>query len=88
MQVTQAVLLVCGVFLAVVMLGIYTRTGKPVRALFGTAVPGLLSLVAINYASFFTGVGLMVNLTTLLMAVFLGLPGVISIFILKIMWGV
>lgn len=80
--------MVCGIFLAVLMLTIWGRTGKPLRALLGTAVPGVLSLVAINYASFFTGVGLLVNTATLFTAVFLGLPGVISIFVLKIIWGV
>lgn len=88
METTQSVFIVCGILPALLMLGAYGRTGKPLRAFFGTAVPGVISLAVINYASFFTGVGLIVNLTTLFSAVFLGLPGVISIFILKIMWGI
>ena len=87
MNSTQAVFLVCGIMLAILMLVIYVRTGKPLRSLFGTAIPGMLSLAVINYASFFTGVGLLVNVGTLFTAVFLGLPGVISIFVLKLLWA-
>ncbi|WP_312640793.1 pro-sigmaK processing inhibitor BofA family protein [Hydrogenoanaerobacterium sp.] len=87
MSSTQAIFLVCGIILAILMLAIYARTGKPFRCLLGTAVPGVLSLAVINYASFFTGVGLLVNVGTLFTAVFLGLPGVISIFVLKLLWA-
>ncbi|RPF48210.1 inhibitor of the pro-sigma K processing machinery [Hydrogenoanaerobacterium saccharovorans] len=87
MTTTQAVFLVCGIMLAIFMITIYARTGKPLRSLLGTAVPGVLSLAVINYASYFTGVGLLVNVGTLFTAVFLGLPGVISIFILKLIWA-
>ncbi|MEG1367729.1 MAG: pro-sigmaK processing inhibitor BofA family protein [Hydrogenoanaerobacterium sp.] len=76
------------VFLVLLMLFLFGCTGKPLRAFLGTAVPGLLSLAAVNYAAFFTGVALTVNATTLFAATFFGLPGVISVFILKIMWGI
>lgn len=86
MDTVQAVLLIGGIVLAFLMLTIYARTGKPFRSLLGTAIPGVLSLAVINYASFFTGVGLTVSATTLFTSVFLGIPGVISIFVLKLLW--
>lgn len=88
MDVAFAVWVVIGVVLALFLLVLYVKTGKPVRAFLGTAVPGALSLAIINYTSFFTGVGLAVNTFTVYAAVFLGLPGVISVFLLKLLWGI
>lgn len=88
MEMAHAVWVAVGVVLALFLLVLYAKTGKPVRAFLGTAVPGALSLAVINYTSFFTGVGLAVNVFTLFAAVFLGLPGVISVFLLKLLWGV
>lgn len=88
MAAGQAFLTAGGVVLGIVMIGLCMKTGKPLRAFFGTAIPGVLSLVAINYAAFFTGVGLAVNSSSVFAAVVLGLPGVIFVLIGKMLWGI
>lgn len=84
----QAVMAVSGGVLAILMLTFYVKTGKPVRAFLGSAVPGVLALAVIDYAAFFTGVGLLVNVSTIFMSVVLGLPGVILVLALRMLWGI
>lgn len=88
MATQQALLTAGAVALSIVMIALCMKTGKPVRAFLGTAIPGVLSLAAINYAAFFTGVGLLVNSATVFAAVVLGLPGVIFVLIGKMLWGI
>lgn len=70
----------CGFFIIVLR-----NSGAARRfALGGTA--GLLSLGAVNLSSALTGIGLGVNVWTLLGAVLLGLPGVTGMMFLRLIW--
>ena len=70
--------------MGIVMLVALIKTKKPVRALVGSGIQGVCALAAVNVAGIFTGVSLGLNLLTGLCCLILGIPGVISLLILKI----
>lgn len=87
MQVEQATLIVVGVMLTFFMLVVYARSGHFWRSLLGGALPGVAALGVVNYLAGYTGVSLAVNGLSLFVSAVLGLPGVISLFLLRMMWG-
>lgn len=64
------------------------RTGKPVRGLVSTGAQGICALAAVNVAGAFTSVSLGLNLFSGLCCLVLGIPGVISLLILKLIFNV
>ena len=87
MNTQQAILATVSAVAALAMLIVYFKTGRPLRAALGGALPGVISLFAVNYLSFYTGVSAAINWYTLVVAGVLGLPGVITIFVFKLIWG-
>ncbi len=63
------------------------RSGKPVRGLVGSAAQGICALGAVNLAGAFTGVSLGLNLLTGACCVVLGIPGVIWLLLLKLVFN-
>ncbi len=59
------------------------RSGKPVRRLFRGAVQGGCALAAVNVAGAFTGVSVGVNWLSAGACMSLGVPGVITLLLLK-----
>ena len=51
------------------------------------SLSGFATLGVVNLTALATGVGLSVNLWTLLTAAMLGLPGVTGLLFLRVMWG-
>lgn len=73
---------------AVVLLAVglaAARHRRPVAAAFGSAVAGVAALGAVNVLAPFTGVGLALNWFTSFMAVVLGVPGVISLLVMRLL---
>ncbi len=62
-------------------------SGKPVRGAVGSGVQGICALAAVNVAGTFTGVSLGLNLFSALCCLVLGIPGVVSLLILKILFN-
>lgn len=80
----QILLYVLAGLIVIAMLVALIKTKKPVRALVGSGVQGICALAAVNVAGIFTGVSLGLNLLTGLCCLILGIPGVISLLIIKI----
>ena len=63
------------------------RSGKPIRGLVGTGAQGICALAAVNVAGAFTGVSLGLNLLSGLSCVVLGIPGVVTLLFLKLIFN-
>lgn len=73
-----------GVLIALAVLVALFKSKRPVRGLVGSGAQGICALAAVNIAGAFTGVSLGLNLLSSLCCVVLGIPGVISLLILKL----
>lgn len=63
------------------------RSGRPVRRLAGSGAQGICALAAVNVAGAFTGVSLGLNLFSGLCCLVLGIPGVITMLLLKLIFN-
>lgn len=59
------------------------RNGRPLRRLLGGTAQGACALAAVNVAGAFTGVSLGLNWLSAVACVALGVPGVITLLLLK-----
>ncbi len=64
------------------------RTRRPVRGLLGSALQGGCALAAVNVVGAFTGVSLGVNALSGIACVMLGVPGVITLLFLKLIFAI
>ena len=62
------------------------KSKKPIRGLLGSALQGLCALAAVNVTGIFTCVSLGLNLFSVLTAALLGVPGVIALLLLKVIF--
>ena len=83
---TTVLWIVGGVIAAAVLIGAFL-TGKPIRALLGSAVEGLCALAAVNVISVFSGVTLGVTAFSVTVCVVLGIPGVATLLVLQVLMG-
>lgn len=60
------------------------KTGRPVRSLAGSGVQGLCALAAVNLAGAFTGVSLGFSPFAVACGTALGIPGVISLLLMRL----
>lgn len=74
-----------GILLAV-LIALF-RSGRPVRGLLGSSVQGICALAAVNVAGTFTGVSLGLNWLTGGVCAVLGIPGVITLLLLKLLFN-
>ena len=72
---------------AVALAVIIALSGKPIRGLVGTGAQGICALAAVNVAGAFTGVSLGLNLLSGLSCVVLGIPGVVTLLFLKLIFN-
>ena len=63
-------------------------TGRPIRAVLGGAWQGACALAAVNVTGMFTGVSLGVNTFTLLTCTLTGVPGVITVLLMKVIFAI
>lgn len=63
------------------------KGGKPVRGAISSVTGGLLSLLAVDVTGVFTGVTLGINPLTLGAGTVLGAPGIITLLVLKAVFG-
>lgn len=78
---------IVGAVIAVAVAAALFRTKKPVRSLVGSGVQGICALAAVNVAGTFTGVSLGLNLFSGLVCLVLGIPGVIGLLLLKLLFN-
>lgn len=84
----QMLVYALGIAAALVVLIALFRSQKPIRSLLGSGIQGICALAAVNVAGAFTGVSLGLNLFSGLCCVVLGIPGVISLLLLKLIMNV
>lgn len=72
--------------LALLMCFVFLWTGKPVRSLLSSVFGGAAAFFLLNLASGLTGVALSLNLFSAASALFLGAPGICSLWILQFFW--
>ena len=73
---------------ALTVLIAFIRSGHFFGALFGSAVQGIASLLAVNVAGMLTGVTVAVNPVTLCAVSLLGVPGTIGLLLLNTIFRV
>lgn len=77
-----------GVIICIAVAVALMKTGKPVRSLVGSSAQGLCALAAVNVAGAFTGVSLGLNLFSALCCIVLGIPGVVGLLVLKLLFRI
>ncbi len=70
---------------AVLAVWIFRRSGRFFQALLFSAVTGNLALLGVGYLGAFTGVALLPNLFTVGTATLFGVPGVLTLLILRVL---
>lgn len=83
----QALLYVMAAGIAFSVIIAQCRSGKPVRGFLKSGLSGICALAAVDIAGIFTGVSLGLNLFTLLVSLFLGLPGIVSVLLLNVVFA-
>ncbi len=78
--------IVVGVITAAVLVGAFW-TGKPIRALCGSAVQGICALAAVNVISGISGVTLGVTPFSVAVCSVLGIPGTATLLVLQVLLG-
>lgn len=84
----QILLWVIGGAIAIAVCVALFRSRKPVRGLVGSGAQGICALAAVNIAGAFTGVSLGLNLFTGIACIALGIPGVITMLVVKLIMNV
>ncbi len=64
------------------------RNGRPVRRLLGGTLQGTCALAAVNVAGAFTGVSLGLNWLSGVACAALGVPGIITLLLLKVIFRI
>lgn len=64
------------------------KTGRPIRALLGSALQGASAVAAVNVTGLFTGVSLGLNLLSGIACAAAGVPGVITLLLLQLIFGI
>ncbi|MBR2405955.1 MAG: pro-sigmaK processing inhibitor BofA family protein [Clostridia bacterium] len=77
-----------GGVLAVVLLAALFRSGRPVRRLLGSTLQGACALAAVDVVGAFTGVSLGINWLSGVACAALGVPGIITLLLLKLIFGI
>lgn len=75
---------VCGLWILITAF----RNGRPVRRLLGGTLQGACALAAVNVAGAFTGVSLGLNWLSGGACMALGVPGVITLLLLKVIFQI
>lgn len=64
------------------------KTGRPIRSLLGSALQGASALAAVNVTGMFTGVSLGLNALSGIACAAAGVPGVITLLLLKLIFAI
>ena len=78
---------IVGAVMVIAVAAALFRKGKPVRSLVGSGIQGICALAAVNVAGAFTSVSLGLNLFSGLVCLVLGIPGVVTLLFLKLIFN-
>ena len=82
----QTILIACGVFLLLIVIQVILRAKKPVQRAAGGVCVGLCTLAAVNFAGFFTGVGIPLSALSIGVSAAGGIPGVTLLLLLNLLF--
>lgn len=82
----QIGLIAIAAVIGIVVLAAQCRTGKPMRGILVTGLQGVCALAAVDIAGIFTGVSLALNVFTGGVALILGLPGIVGVLLLNLIF--
>ncbi|MDD4546932.1 MAG: pro-sigmaK processing inhibitor BofA family protein [Oscillospiraceae bacterium] len=77
-----------GIGVSVAVLISLFKTKKPIRSFLGSSAQGICALAAVNVAGAFTGVSLGLNFISGFFCVALGIPGVVSLLVIKTLMNI
>jgi len=81
-------LIVLAVIAAVAIFLASLKSKHPMKTLLSSALAGLVTLVVVAVSGHFTGVSLAINLWTLGCAAVSGIPGVVLMLAIKLVWRI
>ena len=84
----SAALIAVGILLTTVVFIAMFRDGKPLRRLIGSAAQGIGAIIAVNLAATYSGVSLGLSWLSAVGCALLGVPGVVSMLLLKVILGI
>ena len=88
MLIVKIILITGAVCCALAILIAAVRTGKPVTSIVSSALTGIVALLLISATGSLTGAALALNGWTLLCAGAAGIPGVVLMLAVKLIWNV
>lgn len=88
MQIFQTVMLGAIIIYGIFLLAFALKTKKPLKTLMLSALIGIIALVCVNLTSGLTGVMLHINGWTVVTSAVVGIPGVLAMLTLRILWGI
>ena len=84
----QTYILIAAAAFACGLIIVILRNPRIFKKLIGGMAAGFAALAAVNLTASFTGIGLAVSFWTIGVAAVLGIPGVVSMIVLKIFWHI
>lgn len=84
----QVVWGIIGAGIGIAVLVTAVKNGRPVRSILASGIQGLCAMAAVNVAGIFTGVSIGLNAFTGSCCLMLGIPGVITLLIERVILGV
>ena len=86
MSVFSIILILIGVFIALIAIGAVVHTEKPLKKAFFGIFKGVAALMAVNISGIFTGVTLPISLLSLAISILGGIPGVTALVVLDMIF--
>ena len=87
-MILDFVLILAGIAAMLILLRILTVQKKPLRGVFYGGMKGVAALAAVNAVGLFTGITIPVSLLSLGITFLCGLPGVIAILALNLIFSI
>ena len=82
----KSLLVITAVLMALFLMSVYRSTGRPIRTAAKSMGLGAASLVLVHLTTSLTGLTLGLNFFTVGCSLLLGLPGVIAMLVLRVLW--
>lgn len=86
MSILSIVLIIVGIFIALISIRAIAHTEKPFKKVFLGIFKGIAALIAVNVSGIFTGVTLPVSLLSLAISILGGIPGVTALVVLDMIF--
>lgn len=88
MGTLKIILIIGAVVYGLILLAYALKTKRPFRMLAVSALIGVVALIAVNVSSPLTGISLPFNGWTLLTAAAAGIPGIVLMLTMRMVWAI